>query len=136
MKKLQAQGIPVVSVFISGRPMWMNAELNASDAFVAAWLPGSEGAGVADVLITKDNGDIDHDFKGKLSFSWPSTAQQTAVNRFDENYQPLLPYGYGLTYAKTESLPARLLNNLLEISQEETSTLFAMKIFDRSVQKP
>jgi beta-glucosidase len=136
LKKLQAQGIPVVSVFISGRPMWMNAELNASDAFVAAWLPGSEGAGVADVLITKDNGDIDHDFKGKLSFSWPSTAQQTTVNRFDENYQPLLPYGYGLTYAKKESLPARLLNNLLEISHAETSTLFAMKIFDRSVQKP
>ncbi|WP_370136883.1 glycoside hydrolase family 3 protein, partial [Alteromonas sp.] len=66
LKKLKSQGIPVVSVFISGRPMWVNAELNASDAFVAAWLPGSEGAAVADVLFGEQ------DFKGKLSFSWPS----------------------------------------------------------------
>src|SRR5690606_24864335 len=51
LKKLKEQGIPVVSVFLSGRPLWVNPELNASDAFVAAWLPGSEGAGVADVLI-------------------------------------------------------------------------------------
>ncbi|MCJ8274997.1 MAG: glycoside hydrolase family 3 protein, partial [Psychrosphaera sp.] len=86
LKKLKAQGIKVVSVFISGRPMWVNAELNASDAFVAAWLPGSEGQGVADVLFTKPNGQMNYDFKGKLSFSWPTTPQQATVNRFDDEY--------------------------------------------------
>ncbi len=89
---MKSQGIPVVSVFISGRPMWVNAELNASDAFVAAWLPGSEGAAVADVLFGEQ------DFKGKLSFSWPSEPQQI-VNKGDETYEPLLPYGFGLTYS-------------------------------------
>jgi beta-glucosidase len=136
LKKLQAQGIPVVAVFISGRPMWVNAELNASDAFVAAWLPGSEGAGISDMLITQDDGNISHDFKGKLSFSWPSSAQQTAVNRFDEDYQPLLPYGYGLTYAKQESPMVQLSNELPESSDDEGSVLSELKIFDRSVQKP
>ena len=53
LKSLKAQGIPVVSVFITGRPLWVTPELNASDAFVVAWLPGSEGGGVADVLFSK-----------------------------------------------------------------------------------
>ena len=53
IKRLKADGIPVVAVFLSGRPLWMNREINAADAFVAAWLPGSEGAGVADVLLRK-----------------------------------------------------------------------------------
>ena len=97
---------------------------------------GSEGAGVADVLMAKQNGDFGHDFKGKLSFSWPSSAQQTTVNRFDEDYQPLLPYGYGLTYAKKESLSTQLLNNLPEKSQAVAEALTALKVFDRSVQKP
>ena len=56
IKKLKADGIPVVAVFLSGRPLWMNRELNAADAFVAAWLPGSEGAGVADVLLRGKDG--------------------------------------------------------------------------------
>jgi hypothetical protein len=56
LRKLKAAGIPVVAVFLSGRPMWVNAELNASDAFVAAFLPGSEGAGVADVLFAGKEG--------------------------------------------------------------------------------
>ncbi|BFT31808.1 exo 1,3/1,4-beta-D-glucan glucohydrolase [Alteromonas sp. D210916BOD_24] len=97
LEKLQAQGIPVVSVFISGRPMWVNAELNASDAFVAAWLPGSEGAAVADVLFGQ------HDFKGKLPFSWPATPQQV-VNIGDEDYAPLLPFGFGLTLTDANTL--------------------------------
>src|SRR5262249_52301683 len=49
LRRLRAQGIPTVSVFLSGRPLWVNPELNASDAFVAAWLPGSEGEGIADL---------------------------------------------------------------------------------------
>ena len=101
LKRLKAQGIPVVSVFISGRPMWMNAEFNASDAFVAAWLPGSEGKAVADVLLTDVNNKIQHDFSGKLSFSWPDSPVQT-VNRFDKDNKPLLPYGFGLKYGEKE----------------------------------
>lgn len=76
LKRLKADGIPVVAVFLSGRPLWVNREINAADAFVAAWLPGSEGAGIADVLLRGSDGRVQHDFKGKLSFSWPRTATQ------------------------------------------------------------
>ena len=51
LRRLKGQGVPVVSVFLSGRPLWVNPELNASTAFVAAWLPGTEGGGIADVLF-------------------------------------------------------------------------------------
>ncbi|TLU66949.1 glycoside hydrolase family 3 protein [Thalassotalea litorea] len=116
LKKLKSDGIPVVSVFISGRPMWVNAELNASDAFVAAWLPGSEGQGIADVLLTDSAGTTQHDFVGKLSFSWPKSATQTTVNRNDDNYDPLLPYGFGLTYGD---------ENVLVDDLDETVAKFA-----------
>jgi len=108
LKKLRAQGIPVVAVFLSGRPMWVNPELNASDAFVAAWLPGTEGGGIADVLFSGTQGNIRHDFNGKLSYSWPKTAVQTPLNRGDKDYDPLFAYGYGLTYkdkSKVGTLP-------------------------------
>ena len=104
IRKLKADGIPVVAVFITGRPLWMNREINASDAFVAAWLPGSEGAGVADVLLRKADGSVDHDFKGKLSFSWPRNAVDAAVNK--PGYQAQFPFGYGLTYADNGDLAA------------------------------
>jgi beta-glucosidase len=100
LKKLKAAGIPVVSVFLSGRPLWTNPELNASDAFVAAWLPGSEGGGVADVLVGDKAGKPRHDFQGKLSFSWPKRADQEPINVGDPGYDPLFAYGYGLSYAK------------------------------------
>ncbi|WP_324699161.1 glycoside hydrolase family 3 protein [Novosphingobium sp. RL4] len=99
LKRLKAAGIPVVAVFLSGRPLWVNAELNASDAFVAAFLPGSEGGGVSDVLFTRADGAINHDFKGKLSFSWPKRPDQYVLNRRDPGYDPLFPFGYGLSYA-------------------------------------
>jgi len=89
-----------VSVFLSGRPLWVEPEMNASDAFVAAWLPGSEGAGVADVFFTDAVGNIRHDFSGKLSFSWPKTPDQHPVNVGDKQYDPAFPYGYGLRYKK------------------------------------
>jgi beta-glucosidase len=94
LKKYKAEGIKTVAVFLSGRPMWMNGHINAADAFVAAWLPGSEGGGVADVLFGKQ------DFKGKLPFSWPKLATQYVLNVGDKNYDPLFAYGYGLSYAK------------------------------------
>lgn len=108
LQQLKAQGIPVVSLFISGRPMWVNPELNASDAFVAVWLPGSEGEGVADVILRNNTGAVQHDFTGKLSFSWPATPQQSTVNLGDSQYQPLLPYGFGLRYGDAEQLPSQL----------------------------
>jgi beta-glucosidase len=99
LRRLQADGVPVVAVFLSGRPLWVNREINASDAFVAAWLPGSEGAGIADVLFRALDGSVLHDFEGRLSFSWPRTAAQAAVNVGDAEYDPLFPVGYGLSYA-------------------------------------
>ncbi|TDK27124.1 glycoside hydrolase family 3 protein [Luteimonas aestuarii] len=104
IRKLKADGIPVVSVFISGRPLWMNRELNASDAFVAVWLPGSEGGGIADVLLRAGDGAVQHDFTGKLSFSWPRRADQYALNVGQEGYDPLFAFGFGLTYGDDGNL--------------------------------
>ncbi|MEH6592393.1 MAG: glycoside hydrolase family 3 protein [Halioglobus sp.] len=89
--RITSKGVPVVVVLISGRPLVTNSELEASAAFVAAWLPGSEGQGVGDVLFGDSN------FSGKLSFSWPRNADQQ-VKRGDEDYDPLFPYGFGLGY--------------------------------------
>jgi beta-glucosidase len=105
LKRLKAAGVPTVAVFLSGRPMWVNPELNASDAFVAAFLPGSEGGGIADVLFRKPNGGVHHDFHGKLSYSWPRRADQTPLNKGDARYDPLFAYGYGLTYADDRHVP-------------------------------
>ena len=99
LRRLQAAGIPTVSVFLSGRPLWVSPEINASNAFVAAWLPGAEGGGVADVLIGETDGRPRHDFTGRLSFSWPKDATGAPLNRGDAGYDPLFPYGYGLSYA-------------------------------------
>ena len=63
LRRLKAEGIPVVAVFLSGRPLWVNREINAADAFVAAWLPGSEGGGIADVLLRRADGRVQHDFR-------------------------------------------------------------------------
>ena len=105
LKKLKAAGIPTVSVFLSGRPLWVNPELNASDAFVAAFLPGSEGGAVSDLLFTDPAGKARHDFKGKLSFSWPRRADQTPLNVGDPDYDPLFAFGYGLRYGQPGDVP-------------------------------
>ena len=121
LKKLKSQGIPVVSIFISGRPLWTNKEINASDAFVAAWLPGTEGAGVSDVLFANTNGKLNYDFSGKLSFSWPNTVSQAKLNFDDESYEPLFPYGYGLSYGAGE-VPELVANNALDESGALSAT--------------
>lgn len=105
LKALKEWGVPVVSVFTSGRPLWVNPEMNQSDAFVAAFLPGSEGAGVADVLVAKRDGTPNKDFRGKLSFSWPKTAGQFANNVGQAGYDPLFAYGYGLRYTDRTAVP-------------------------------
>ncbi|MDB4430678.1 glycoside hydrolase family 3 C-terminal domain-containing protein, partial [bacterium] len=104
LQSLKAQNIPVVSIFLSGRPFWMNKELNASTAFVMAWLPGSEGAGVADVIFRTSLGAVNHDFTGTLSYSWPASDTQFELNRNDANYAPLFAYGFGLTYQDSDTL--------------------------------
>jgi beta-glucosidase len=121
LKRLRAAGIPVVSVFISGRPMWVNPELNASTAFVAAWLPGTEGDGVAEVLFRRPDGSVNHDFSGALSFSWPRSTAQLVLNRNDPDYDPLFPYGFGLTYADDVSLPS--LSETVETSAASSGRL-------------
>src|SRR5258706_9684931 len=99
IKKLKAQGIPVVAVMLSGRPLYVNPQINAVDAFVEAWLPGSEGEGVADVLTGK------YDFTGKLSFSWPKNPDQTPLNVGDATYDPQFAFGFGLSYAAPAQTP-------------------------------
>ena len=130
LKKLQAEGIKVVSLFISGRPLWVNPELNASDAFVAVWLPGSEGVGVADVIMSKADGSVNKDFHGKLSFSWPATPQQHA-NVGDADYQPLLPYGFGLRYGDSNTL-----SNQLNEQVAADNSLDDLVLFERAVKPP
>jgi beta-glucosidase len=98
MRSLKAQGIPVIALFLSGRPLWVNPQLNLADAFVAAWLPGSEGAGIADLLIRAPDGAVRYDFTGRLSYSWPRTAMPDGKHRGDAGYDPLFPVGFGLTY--------------------------------------
>ncbi|WP_412970804.1 glycoside hydrolase family 3 protein [Glaciecola sp. MF2-115] len=132
LQKLKADGIPVVSVFISGRPLWLNAELNASDAFVAAWLPGSEGRGVAEVLFRNPQGDIQYDMTGRLSFSWPATPTQATVNLNDDIYEPLLPYGFGLSYGDESTLASNL-NETYVVDEED---LKGRSIFTGTMQKP
>ena len=97
LKKFKALNIPTVSIFISGRPLWVNPEINASDAFIAAWLPGSEGGGIADVIMRNEQEKIEHDFVGRLSFSWPKSADQDVLNAEGADYDPLFALGYGLS---------------------------------------
>ena len=104
LRRLQAQDIPVVAVFLSGRPLWVNAELNAADSFVAAWLPGPEGGGIADVLFRSPDGAVRYDFRGRLSFSWPRSARPAARDQ-RPGEAPLFPYGYGLSYGDDGDLP-------------------------------
>jgi len=103
LRKYREAGIPIVSIFLSGRPLWVNPELNASDAFIAAWLPGTEGSGVADLLFRTE---ASYDFTGKLPFSWPASAVDFDNNVGGDEYAPLFGFGYGLSYATPgEALP-------------------------------
>lgn len=95
---VSGKGVPVVTVLYSGRTLYSNPMLNKSDAFVAAFLPGTEAKGITDVLFKNARGQIRYDFKGKLPFSWPSNACPPAANVAQANYRPLFNYGYGLNY--------------------------------------
>ncbi|MFI0897943.1 glycoside hydrolase family 3 N-terminal domain-containing protein [Streptomyces sp. NPDC020983] len=94
LAKLKASGVPVVTVLVSGRPLDIAAQLPDWKALVAAWLPGTEGNGVSDVLFG------DYAPTGKLPMSWMQSASQEPINDGDGK-TPLFPYGYGLTYGTT-----------------------------------
>ena len=86
--KARASGAPVVTILFSGRPLVLNSALADSDAFVAAWLPGTEGLGVTDVLFG------DYKFTGKLPRLWPADGALAVSTDMSES--PLFPFGYGL----------------------------------------
>ena len=92
IRRYSEAGKRVVTVLISGRPLLVTEQIEQSHAFVAAWLPGSEAGGIAEVLFGEYN------FRGKLGFSWPRDASQIPINVGDPDYDPLYPYGFGLTY--------------------------------------
>jgi len=91
LKRIRDKGIPVVCIMVCGRPLVIEQELGSAQAFVVAWLPGSEGQGIADVIFG------DFPMQGKLGFSWPRFDDEN-WNLGDENYNPLFPYGFGLEY--------------------------------------
>lgn len=99
------QGIPVTTILLSGRPLWINPEINQSDAMVAAWLPGTEAQGIADVILTESDGTTQFDFVGTLPFAWPGGA----VNPQNSDLAVaanLFPRGYGLTYQDQTTIEA------------------------------
>jgi len=118
--RFKAQGIPVVILFLSGRPMCTGKLLNQANAFVAAWLPGTQGRGVADVLVAGANGKATRDFTGRLPFSWPADARSPID-------APLFPLGYGLDYTQS--------NQLLAVNEDPrvdmSSLTIAMQYFVR-----
>jgi beta-glucosidase len=87
LKRLRDSGIPVVAVFLTGRVRGVTPEIEASDAFAVAWLPGTEGGGIADVLFRNSSGAVNFPLSGRLSYAWPRGGAGGA---------PLFPYGYGL----------------------------------------
>lgn len=92
IQNVKNAGVPVIAILISGRPVIIEPILDDCLVFIAAWLPGTEGQGVADVIFG------DYDPTGKLSHSWPRNMSQIPINYGDSNYDPLFPYGFGLSY--------------------------------------
>jgi beta-glucosidase len=92
VRALKTAGLKTVVVLIAGRPMILQPLLQYADAIVMAWLPGSEGAGITDILYRNVSP------SGKLPMSWPRTMQQIPINQGDASYDPLYPYGHGLTF--------------------------------------
>ena len=115
IRELRARGHRVVTVFYSGRPLYVNEELTLSDAFVAAWLPGTEATGITDLLFS----DGTHDFTGRLPYSWPANKCDNTINSIPahlvhlpvpgfeqtraDGHRPLFPLGYGLSLDEDRS---------------------------------
>lgn len=99
LRRVSGRGVPVVSVFYSGRTVYANDLINRSDAFIAAWLPGTEAGGIADLLFRQAGKAQRYDFNGRLPFAWPADACSTGAGG-----HIMFARGYGLSYAK----PARV----------------------------
>jgi len=126
LKAAAASGKPVVTVYFSGRPMYTNDLLNLSQAFVAAWLPGTEGKGITDVLLAGRDGRPAHDFKGRLSFPWPGVPCPAPIDRPDPKRPSLFKLGYGLSYAQ----PAQVAR-LPEANPDHCGEVTTLPIFNR-----
>jgi beta-glucosidase len=98
IKKMKSYGNPVVVILISGRPMIIEPILHYADAIIAAWLPGTEGEGISDVIFG------DYAPSGLLSRTWPINMNQVSMNVGDLVYNPLYPYGFGITSFENSSL--------------------------------
>jgi beta-glucosidase len=118
--RFKSQGIRVVVVFLSGRPMFTGKLINRADAFVAAWLPGTQGRGVADVLVAGGNGKAVRDFTGRLPFAWPADARSPLV-------APLFPLGYGLDYSQSGSLAAVNEDPRVDLSSLTVATNYVVR---------
>ncbi len=129
LKKLKAEGIPVVALFITGRPLWINRELNAADAFAVIWQPGTEGAGVTDVIFQTNDNKVNHDSTGRLTFSWPRRPDQTPLNVRDN---PLFAYGFGLSYSDRCNLG----DNLPEEGLPQVEASPVLDLFKRRPMSP
>jgi beta-glucosidase len=90
--RIKKAGVPVVVIIVSGRPLIIADELDKWAGLIAAWLPGSEGKGVTDVIFG------DYNPTGRLSVSWPRSMEQIPINFGDSDYDPLFEYGFGLSY--------------------------------------
>lgn len=101
LKAVSGKGVPVISVFLTGRPAWVNDLLNLSDAFVVAWLPGTEGKGISDVLVGTSAGKPRHNFSGRLSFSWPGNECPEEAGKGQSRVVPLYARNDGLRYGET-----------------------------------
>jgi len=92
INRIRKTGVPVVVIIVSGRPLIIADELDKWAGLIAAWLPGSEGKGVTDVIFG------DYNPTGRLSVSWPRSMEQIPINFGDSDYDPLFEYGFGLSY--------------------------------------
>ena len=92
LERCYESGNQMIVIMLSGRPLIINDHVKKWNGFIAAWLPGMAGEGVSDVVFG------DYSPTGKLSFSWPRDTGQLPLNEGDLNYDPLFPFGHGLTY--------------------------------------
>ena len=117
LRRFRAAHVPTVAVLLSGRPLWVSREMALADAFVAAWLPGSEGEGVADLLVGDGRGQPRWDFTGRLPFHWPADCQDAGP--------PLIAVGGGGGYASPPRIPRLHPFCSAAASRGETTPLFS-----------
>jgi beta-glucosidase len=132
LRTLRERGVTVVTVLLTGRPLYVTEEINLSDAFVVGWLPGPDGGGITDVLFAGADGGPAYDFQGRLANSWPRRKDSLALNRIPPHipgyvvppeevaptgeHTPLFGYGYGLTYADAVTTPALPIDDSVDTS--------------------